>query len=156
MPLDLTTAYNTPLGLADALAYREWLAGQSAAAGRDLSRDVADYDLAGAFKAGLAPGANGHWVDTFKKPNHPTFSDQSQYHGQDGHQGGTWTQLGGQWVFTPTPTNLANMGGPQGLQRYFDQGDPNVVLDLRAVQAPAAPTSPQLTLWQRALKGLSP
>ena len=39
-----------------------------------------DYDLRGAFKAGLQPDAQtGHWPDTFKKPNHPTFSDQSKY-----------------------------------------------------------------------------
>lgn len=38
-----------------------------------------DYDLRGAFKAGLQPAENGHWADTYKKPNHPTFSDQSQY-----------------------------------------------------------------------------
>lgn len=40
----------------------------------------ADYDLRGAFKSGLTPSPeNGHWADTFKKPNHPTFSDQSNY-----------------------------------------------------------------------------
>lgn len=38
-----------------------------------------DYDLRGAFKAGITPGANGHWPDTYKKPNHPTFSDESKY-----------------------------------------------------------------------------
>jgi hypothetical protein len=47
----------------------------------------ADYDLRGAFKAGLKPDANGHWPDTFKKPNHPTFSDESRYakFGKPGH-----------------------------------------------------------------------
>lgn len=47
-----------------------------------------DYDLRGAFKAGLTPDPiTGHWADTFKKPNHPTFSDQSQYapYGKPGH-----------------------------------------------------------------------
>lgn len=39
-----------------------------------------DYDLRGAFKAGLRPDpVTGHWPDTYKKPNHPTFSDQSIY-----------------------------------------------------------------------------
>lgn len=39
-----------------------------------------DYDLRGAFKAGLKPDPkNGHWDDKFKKPNHPTFSTFSQY-----------------------------------------------------------------------------
>lgn len=38
-----------------------------------------DYDLRGAFKAGMRPDAKGHWPDRFKKPNHPTFSVESQY-----------------------------------------------------------------------------
>jgi hypothetical protein len=39
-----------------------------------------DYDLRGAFKSGLTPDqSTGHWADTFKKPNHPTFSNQSMY-----------------------------------------------------------------------------
>lgn len=39
-----------------------------------------DYDLRGAFKAGLKPNPkSGHWPDTYKKPNHPTFSNESKY-----------------------------------------------------------------------------
>lgn len=39
-----------------------------------------DYDLRGAFVEGLRPDAKtGHWPDKFKKPNHPTFSNESQY-----------------------------------------------------------------------------
>lgn len=51
----------------------------------------ADYDLRGAFKAGLKPGADGHWPDTFKKPNHETFSDESKYaRGDDARKAGHW------------------------------------------------------------------
>jgi hypothetical protein len=39
----------------------------------------ADYDYRGAFRAGEKPGPDGHWTDRFKKPNHPTFSNESQY-----------------------------------------------------------------------------
>lgn len=38
-----------------------------------------DYDLRGAFKAGLKPNEGRHWPDTYKKPNHPTFSVESVY-----------------------------------------------------------------------------
>lgn len=39
-----------------------------------------DYDLRGAYAAGVTPDPKtGHWPDTFKKPNHPTFSDESKY-----------------------------------------------------------------------------
>lgn len=52
----------------------------------------ADYDLRGAFKAGLVPDSKtGHWPDTFKKPNHPTFSNESQYAvGDDAAKAGHW------------------------------------------------------------------
>jgi hypothetical protein len=56
-----------------------------------------DYDLRGAFKAGLKPGKDGHWPDTFKKPNHPTFSIESIYapYGQPGRwQGETFIPYG--------------------------------------------------------------
>ena len=49
-----------------------------------------DYDLRGAFKAGLTPGADGHWPDTYKKPNHPTFSDESIYSSLVGTRPGHW------------------------------------------------------------------
>jgi cell wall-associated NlpC family hydrolase len=50
-----------------------------------------DYDLRGAFAAGLKPdAASGHWPDTYKKPNHPTFSDQSRYAKDYPHQAGRW------------------------------------------------------------------
>jgi len=50
-----------------------------------------DYDLRGAFKAGVQPDvATGHWPDTFKKPNHLTFSDQSQYAKDRPDLAGTW------------------------------------------------------------------
>lgn len=57
----------------------------------------ADYDLRGAFKAGVAPdAASGHWPDTFKKPNHPTFSVESQYASAAPDKAGSWN--GDQYV----------------------------------------------------------
>ena len=50
-----------------------------------------DYDFRGAFKAGVTPdNESNHWPDTFKKPNHPTFSDQSQYAKDAPHLAGSW------------------------------------------------------------------
>lgn len=63
----------------------------------------ADYDLRGAFKAGEVPGADGHWTDRFKKPNHPTFSDQSQYaKGADAGKAGRWE---GEKFIPPSPSS---------------------------------------------------
>lgn len=51
----------------------------------------ADYDLRGAFKAGLTPDPqSGHWPDTFKKPNHPTFSVESKYAKDAPDRAGRW------------------------------------------------------------------
>jgi len=50
-----------------------------------------DYDLRGAFKAGVTPDqATGHWPDTFKKPNEPTFSNQSIYAKARPDLAGSW------------------------------------------------------------------
>lgn len=66
--------FNTTLTPKDELVFKGW---KAKFAPQDSG---ADYDLRGAFKAGLTPDPqSGHWPDTFKKPNHPTFSDQSQY-----------------------------------------------------------------------------
>lgn len=51
----------------------------------------ADYDLRGAFKAGLTPDPKtGHWPDTYKKPNHPTFSNESMYAPLAPDKAGSW------------------------------------------------------------------
>ena len=75
-----------------------------------------DYDLRGAFKAGLQPDATtGHWPDTFKKPNHPTFSDQSKY-APFGNPG-SWQGGGG--TFTPGAPQPTTGQSPQ---YGFNQG----------------------------------
>ena len=52
-----------------------------------------DYDLRGAFKAGLTPDSEtGHWPDTYKKPNHPTFSDQSKFAKDYPDKAGSWNK----------------------------------------------------------------
>jgi len=66
--------YNTPLTPVELKDYVTW---KSKYATNDSGYD---YDLRGAFKAGLTPDPQtGHWPDTFKKPNHPTFSVESKY-----------------------------------------------------------------------------
>jgi len=51
-----------------------------------------DYDFPGAYKAGVQPDPmTGHWPDTYKKPNHPTFSEESIYSSLTGTKPGRWT-----------------------------------------------------------------
>jgi len=79
-------SFDTALSPAEEAAFTGW---KQQYAPRDSG---ADYDLRGAFKAGLVPdAATGHWPDTYKKPNHPTFSDQSMYAvGPNAAKAGRW------------------------------------------------------------------
>tara|TARA_R110000868_G_C10558368_1_gene736635 strand:+ start:120 stop:578 length:459 start_codon:yes stop_codon:yes gene_type:complete len=122
-PYDFTQTHNTPLAPKEEKAFMKW----AQKAGK--LRDLYDYDLRGFWKSGAATADNGHGTDVYKKPNHPTFSDQSQYHTPD-TPGGSWTQTPqGQTMFTPSPYNLQNMPAP-ALQQYFKQVEPDVMLNL--------------------------
>src|SRR6185369_6907776 len=88
-----------------------------------------DYDYESWQKANpgvqMAPGQ--HYPDTYKLPNHITFSDESMYHGGD-NQGGHWgTNEQGKDTFTPGPTNLKNYS-MEALQDYFKRVEPDAVL----------------------------
>lgn len=66
--------FDTVLSTAEEASFQKW---KKKWAPNDSG---ADYDLRGAFKSGFKPDPQtGHWPDTYKKPNHPTFSDQSIY-----------------------------------------------------------------------------
>jgi hypothetical protein len=82
----LPETYDTVLSPSDEQSFQAW---KKQYAPNDSG---ADYDLRGVFKAGLKPDPNtDHWPDTFKKPNHPTFSDESQYAvGDNAAKAGHW------------------------------------------------------------------
>jgi hypothetical protein len=113
--------YNTPLSFEEKKEYKKWTNLQNILQNRDITNDAANYDLQGFFKNQEGFANNGHGSDKFKKPNHHTFSDQSQYHNVDGFKGGTWREN----TFTPGPSNMYN---PLELQNYFDKVEPNVEL----------------------------
>jgi hypothetical protein len=78
-------AFETPLSGLEEAQYRRWKASY---APEDSGED---YDYRGAFKAGAGPDyLTGHWPDTFKKPNHPTFSNQSVYAPPAPERAGSW------------------------------------------------------------------
>jgi hypothetical protein len=69
--------FDTHLSAIDEGHYRVW---KQQNAPKDSGED---YDFRGAFKHGItADTETGHWPDTFKKPNHPTFSNESIYANQ--------------------------------------------------------------------------
>ena len=90
--------YDTPLSPPEEIGFQQWKA-------KNAPHDSGqDYDLRGAYKAGLTPAANGHWADTYKKPNHPTFSDQSQYAAY-----GTPGRWEGEKFIAPAPKEMATL-----------------------------------------------
>jgi hypothetical protein len=113
--------YDTRLSPHDEQAFQQW------AAHAQRLGDLMDYDLRGAWKTNAKMAANGHLPDTFKKPNHPTFSRDSQYSTPQ-HAGGDWVQAqDGKWVFAASPLNMSNMG-PNRLSEYFNQVEPDASL----------------------------
>ena len=127
---DYTTQYNTPIPDELQKKFSDWMAEYSKRrGGADVSRDLYDYDLMGAFMAGINP-SSGHLPDTFKKPNHPTFSDQSQYSIGPTRTGGKWGTTPGPVsvdTFTASPFNR-RIWKKRGLQRYFKRVEPNSML----------------------------
>jgi hypothetical protein len=124
-PTDFSSKYNTPLTPAETAAYQAWLQTLP-----DYQRNTRDYDMQGAFKAGLGRSGNGHFPDTFKKPNHPTFSDQSKYSGQEGYVGGKWDELpNDRWSFTPGVSQVRNpVLDPDYVREYFARAEKGNVL----------------------------
>jgi hypothetical protein len=76
---DDPTPFDTDLTVEEDAAFRKWRAEQVRQGHIHPDDSGVDYDFRGAWKSGLSQGEGGHWFDTFKKPNHPTFSDESQY-----------------------------------------------------------------------------
>jgi hypothetical protein len=114
---DYTDKYNTPLPEEKKDLYELWLK-----AFPEHQRGTYDYDMVGAFLAGVQSGEGGHLPDTYKKPNHPTFSVDSQYHGSDGNYGGQWLELtDGDWLFVPSQTNWQMNG--DWLEDYFKMAE---------------------------------
>lgn len=81
---DYDENYNTKLGPDEEKKFQTW---KSRMAPNDSG---ADYDLRGAYKGSAAQAKNGHWPDTYKKPNHPTFSNQSRYAPDAPDKAGSW------------------------------------------------------------------
>jgi cell wall-associated NlpC family hydrolase len=88
-----------------------------------------DYDLRGAFKAGIKPDPeSGHWPDTYKKPNHPTFSNQSKYAQDYADKAGHWD--GDRYVPPGDPGLRQHLGG-MGAGQDDDILDPNTLDRMR-------------------------
>jgi len=124
-PLDYSARYNATLTPEEEAKFQAWAKDHPKQA-----RDTYDYDVRGAWKANLVAEPGKHGTDRFKKPNHPTFSTQSDLNGKEGLRGGVWGEdKSGQVQFTPSKLNL-QMHSPEELARYFKEREPGVKLVL--------------------------
>lgn len=126
---DLSNQFNTPIPTQKTGAYRDWIRRQIANTGKDPSKDSEDYDVQGYYLSGQGTDPRGHGPDTFKKPNHPTFSDESQYSNLSDQRGGTWGSTGtGKNYFLSMPSNL-KYRSLDDLKQYFNRYEPGVTLE---------------------------
>jgi hypothetical protein len=96
-------------------------------AGYDLGGYLKKYGLDKNFQKYM--GGEGHLTDEFKLPNHITFSDESVY-SNDKTPGGKWKlEKDGKWHYTPSDYVLS-VHPPEELQKYFEEREPESVLEL--------------------------
>lgn len=129
-PYDYNGQYNTSLPPALEMQFQQWLR-QSGRQG-----DMYNYDIRGAWLAATQghpetqwlvgvgrPETRGHLPDTWKKPNHPTFSSGSQYQ-SPGVTGGEWQPQNAEatrWNYLASPQNMRMQEYPNALAEYFQQ-----------------------------------
>lgn len=122
--------FNTALDPMQEKKFKDYLKNRSKQLGRDVSMDLQDYDLRGAFRETSGSDARGHGTDRFKKPNHPTFSTESIYHESPKAGGGQW--VGGRWggdTFTLSKQMRDRYGKGIGrLKDYMTRVEPKVAL----------------------------
>ena len=127
--------YDTKLSPSEEATFTSWVSKQYP--GKKVSDVTSDYDLRGAWreinKGNIKFDKRGHLPDTYKKPNHITFSDQSVYHSKD-NPGGKWIEYkpeakdlkgnASKWNFQPSSHNIKTHG-KDNILKYFSKNEPD-------------------------------
>jgi hypothetical protein len=122
---DWYNKYNTELPQEAIPTFFQWVEKMKEQTGRNILLDKNSYDIQGYFLSGDWKNfGGGHMPDTYKKPNHTSFSDESIYHGVDGFEGGKWEKINDKWQFNPSMTNI-DIHGAKGLIDYFNEYEPD-------------------------------
>jgi len=143
--------FNTPLKPDEESAFTRWAKTESINRGRDILNDNTNYDVRGHWKDTLQRGGyntkksddvagdmlkkvgvfdESHFEDTYKKPNHPTFSNESKYSGHPDlwggrYEGGQWTEEKGKWSYQPSKRMLDTTHTQEGIEEYFKKYEPD-------------------------------
>ena len=120
--------FNTDLEPENEKRFQAWLKEGKEKYGVDLSKDIENYDLRGFWlNGGYEDEAfrqrKGHAPDTFKKPNHPTFSNESIYDSIMDAEGQVYK--GGEWIdeetFKPSKKMLQETHTPDWYLPYMEK-----------------------------------
>jgi len=127
--------YETKLPPAKEVEFKKWESGLRAKGIIHQQDQGQDYDFRGAFAAGVQPDKPGeHWPDTFKKPNHETFSIHSKYAvGENAKHAGSWQGEGPNAKYIPPKERHPNNGRPTAEDYYngnFWHGSNNESVEL--------------------------
>ena len=130
--LKYANQYNTGLSKPEFDEYWKWAKERYGDQDRVLY-EMGAYDLQGAWKdikAGKIKfdPQTGHLPDTYKKPNHITFSNESRYHDGKTFNGGQWQENGQRWKFKPSPQTV-QLYGKDYLQKYFSEKEKDVDIE---------------------------
>lgn len=126
--LKYVSNYNTGLTQQEYNQFWDW-AKQRYGSQDNVLYEMGSYDLQGAWKAiknkeiDFDP-QTGHLPDTYKKPNHITFSNESKYSDNKNFIGGQWKQNGQRWQYTPSPQTI-QLYGKDYLLKYFKENEPD-------------------------------
>jgi len=139
--------YETSLSPEQEQGYQTW---KSKVAPKDSGQD---FDWRGAYLADLKPDSRGHYYDTYKKPNHPTFSTGSVYSTPE-HMGGVWAKdPAGKDTYTPSGWMMKDKNRIDSLKQYMAKAEPNAILIMGGspTNYPEIPDNPaKMTPAQRA------
>lgn len=124
--------YNTGLTQPELDEYYSW-ANKKYGGYDKVLYEMGAYDLQGAWKD-IKDGKidfdpeTGHLPDTYKKPNHISFSNESRYHDGKNTIGGQWEETGDRWKFKPAAQTVELYGKP-ALEQYFQEHEKDVDLE---------------------------
>lgn len=144
--IDFLGNFNTKLSPDQERNFQFWLGETKQKYGRDLAPDLESYDLRGYWLnpdekiEGFRQGKE-HAPDTYKKPNHPTFSNESIYHGVargDGRRfiGGSWK---GETFIPPKQEDVVGVA-----EKLPETG--------RGIQIPGGPVDPKEAMIRESLR----
>lgn len=111
-PMGVAPTFDTPLQGGLLAQFEQWRSALP-----PTLQSSQDYDLQGAYLDAAKADGRLHMTDKFKKPNHMTFSDGSQY-SSPAMQGGRWVGTGQANPFNPAEQQFLFWASPHNMAQH--------------------------------------